>query len=75
MEARDDMKVAVRHLTIADYKDLKESMIQAYTGSRMSYWHEENIENLLTIFPEGQLCVVVNERVVAAALSLIIEYS
>lgn len=68
------MTVSLRHLTIEDYKDLKEAMIQAYTGSRMSYWSEESIEQLLAVFPKGQLCVEMNGKVVAGALSLIVDY-
>lgn len=64
----------MRHLTLEDYKDLKEAMIQAYSGSRMSYWTEESIGQLLDVFPDGQLCVEMNGKVVAGALSLIIDY-
>jgi len=49
-------------------------MIEAYTGSRMSYWDHESIARLLNIFPEGQICVEMNGVVVAAALSLILDY-
>ncbi|MEZ4721810.1 MAG: bifunctional GNAT family N-acetyltransferase/carbon-nitrogen hydrolase family protein [Flavobacteriales bacterium] len=71
----EDVQVGVRHLTIEDYKDLKEAMIEAYSGSRMSYWSEASIESLLRVFPEGQLCVEMNGKVVGGALSLIIDYS
>jgi len=73
-ENTDEKKVVLRHLTLKDYKDLKEAMIEAYTGSRMSYWSEESIQSILQVFPEGQLCVEVNGKVVAGALSLIINY-
>jgi ribosomal protein S18 acetylase RimI-like enzyme len=71
---KEEMKVVLRHLTLADYTDLKEAMIEAYSGSRMSHWHEENIARLLETFPEGQVCIEVNKKVVAVALSLIIDY-
>ena len=64
----------LRHLTIEDYTDLREAMIEAYTGSRMSYWDHESIARLLNIFPEGQICAEMNGVVVAAALSLILDY-
>lgn len=70
----EDRKVVLRHLTLRDYNDLKVAMEQAYTGSRMSYWTEESISQLLDIFPEGQLCIEMNGTVVAGALSLIIDY-
>ena len=70
----EDRKVVLRHLTLRDYNDLKVAMEQAYIGSRMSYWTEESIAQLLEIFPEGQLCVEMNGTVVAGALSLILDY-
>ncbi len=67
------MQVTVRPLRIEDYEDLKVSMIEAYDGMG-GVWRKANIQKLLQLFPEGQLCVVVDDRVVACALSLIVEY-
>lgn len=69
--------IEVRNLTIEDYLDLKESMIAAYAemGRGNIYWQEQSIRKLITLFPEGQICVTVNERVVGCALSLIVDYS
>lgn len=67
------MQVTVRPLRIEDYEDLKSSMIEAYDGMG-GVWRKANIQKLLKLFPEGQLCVVVDDRVVACALSLIVEY-
>jgi predicted amidohydrolase/GNAT superfamily N-acetyltransferase len=58
-----------------DYEDLKVSMIEAYSGWESSYWKESHIKRLLEIFPEGQVGVVVNGKIVAIALSLIVDYS
>ncbi|MBE8714524.1 bifunctional GNAT family N-acetyltransferase/carbon-nitrogen hydrolase family protein [Sphingobacterium hungaricum] len=63
------MEIRERTLTIEDYRDLKTSMAKAYAdGSEV--WSRENIEDLIEIFPEGQLCVEVDGHVVACALSL-----
>ncbi len=70
-----EVKIELRNLEINDYLDLKESMKEAYAGIGGVYWGEKDIEKLLTLFPEGQLCIVVNGKVVASALSLIINYS
>lgn len=67
------MDIQVRNLTEKDYKDLKRSMAKAYGGDSGELWTRENIEDLINLFPEGQLCVEVNGRVVACALSLIID--
>ena len=67
-------KVELRNLQIEDYKQLKNSMIKAYCEIDGAYWQEEEIENLLSIFPEGQLVILVDDKVVGAALSLIVSY-
>ncbi len=69
------LNIALRNLQLSDFLDLKHSMIQAYSGLEGMIWREQQIRKLLKIFPEGQLCVMVNEKVVAVALSLIIDYS
>src|SRR3546814_11035818 len=38
------------------------------------FWDQDKIEKLLRIFPEGQFCVEVNGKVVACALSIIVNY-
>lgn len=67
-------KVKLRNLQIEDYKELKNSMQEAYSELENSYWREDQIEKLLKIFPEGQLVILVDGKVVGSALSLIIEY-
>ncbi len=37
--------IDVRSLTIEDYQELKESMIQAYASLGGQYWKEEAIKN------------------------------
>ncbi len=70
----DIKNVEVRNLNIDDYEELKTSMIQAYEKWPESYWRESQIQKLLSIFPIGQIAVVVDGVVVGAALSLIIKY-
>jgi predicted amidohydrolase/ribosomal protein S18 acetylase RimI-like enzyme len=65
------MDIKVRPLSKKDYSDLKSSMAQAYQSAD-DVWTRENIVDLIDVFPEGQLCVEVNNRVVACALSLIL---
>lgn len=70
-------KVELRNLRIEDYKELRMSMQHAYTGSEMEmeepYWALNDIKRLLKIFPEGQLVVLVDDKVVGSALSLIVD--
>ncbi|RKS01192.1 MULTISPECIES: bifunctional GNAT family N-acetyltransferase/carbon-nitrogen hydrolase family protein [unclassified Flavobacterium] len=65
-------KVELRNLRIEDYKELKKSMMEAYSELENAYWKEHHINKLLTIFPEGQLVILVDGKVVGSALSLIV---
>jgi predicted amidohydrolase/GNAT superfamily N-acetyltransferase len=68
------MNIEIRKLTIEDYKDLRESMVQAYDTSGNGVWSKANIQNLLNIFPTGQQCIAVDDKVVACSLSIIVDY-
>lgn len=67
-------KVELRNLQIEDYKQLKTSMLHAYQEFDESYWEEEEIELLLSLFPEGQLVILVDDKVVGSALSILVNY-
>ncbi len=66
--------VQLRHLVLEDYEALKDIMKRSYTGIHNSYWGEDDITKLLRIFPEGQLCMEVDGKLVAAALAIIVDY-
>ncbi|MCD0487958.1 bifunctional GNAT family N-acetyltransferase/carbon-nitrogen hydrolase family protein [Pedobacter sp. MC2016-14] len=68
------MKIETRKLTLEDYSDLKESMEQAYDTLGGSIWSRQTIAKLLTLFPEGQLCIAVDDKVVACSLAIIVDY-
>ncbi|MBQ0147905.1 MAG: bifunctional GNAT family N-acetyltransferase/carbon-nitrogen hydrolase family protein [Flavobacteriaceae bacterium] len=65
------MNIEVRNLTLEDYNDLTLSTIEAYEN-KLGTWSKEEITELLSIFPEGQFCIAVNNKVVASALSIIV---
>jgi len=71
-------KVELRNLRIEDYKELRISMQHAYKDVDLDmdepYWAEKDIKKLLNIFPEGQLVVLVDDKVVGSALSLIVDH-
>jgi len=66
-------KIELRNLQLDDYLELKNSMLESYTGMEDPYWNKSEIEKLLSIFPEGQLVVLVDDIVVGSALSIIID--
>jgi predicted amidohydrolase/ribosomal protein S18 acetylase RimI-like enzyme len=71
----EEIKVIVRHLQLSDYEDLRETMALAYAAIGEDPWKKRHVANLLRTFPEGQIAVEVNGRVVGCALSLIVDYS
>jgi predicted amidohydrolase len=67
-------KVELRQLNIDDYQELRTTEEEAYRNWEERGWDEQNIRTLLDIFPEGQLAILVNDKVVGCALSLIVNY-
>ncbi|HEU4716585.1 MAG TPA: bifunctional GNAT family N-acetyltransferase/carbon-nitrogen hydrolase family protein [Bacteroidia bacterium] len=67
--------VEVRHLRLDDYMGLRDSMHEAYKNWHGSVWTENNIRGLLDVFPEGQVVVLVNGKVVGCALSIVVNYA
>ncbi len=66
--------IEVRGLTIEDYQTLKDSMIQAYASLGGQYWKEEALKRLTEKFPNGQIVLTHNGKVVGCALSIIVNY-
>ncbi len=66
--------VNIRALRMDDYEGLKGCMIRAYPQMPEAFWKEHQISRLLSIFPEGQLVVTLNEQIVGCALSIIVRY-
>ncbi|MDF3819789.1 bifunctional GNAT family N-acetyltransferase/carbon-nitrogen hydrolase family protein [Leptospira sp. 96542] len=69
----EEMNITVEYLKMEDYEIFKEAMIKAYSNYPDYYWRREQIQRLLSIFPDGQAVVKVNGRVAGAALSLIVD--
>ncbi len=67
-------KLHLRQLRIDDYDDVRRIMDHVYP-SMGGAWTREQFEAMISRFPEGQLCIEDKGRVVAAALSLIIDSS
>lgn len=67
--------IELRNLQMSDYIELRDSMIEAYKDWDDSFWKEHHIRKLLDIFPEGQIVILVDGKVVGSALSLIIDYT
>ncbi|MCS6968207.1 MAG: bifunctional GNAT family N-acetyltransferase/carbon-nitrogen hydrolase family protein [Cytophagales bacterium] len=68
-------KLLLRNLRIEDYDDMLEIMQLVYSNIGDGIWPKSDIETLLNIFPEGQICIEDNGKVVACALSIVIDYN
>ena len=67
--------VEIRNLNITDYKELRDSMDEAYASWSGYDWEEHHIKKLLHLFPEGQIAVTMGEKVVGAALSICVKFN
>lgn len=67
-------KLKTRHLRLDDCAILRDLNIKAYKDVSEP-WTSEEFARLIKLFPEGQICIEDNGKPVAAALSLIIDFS
>lgn len=67
-------RLQLRPLRASDYDDIKEIMDRVYKGGLQGAWTPEQFRSQLERFPEGQICVEDNGKVLAAALSLVVDY-
>lgn len=65
-------QVILRQTTLDDYEDVREIMHRVYP--HMGPWERELFAKQIERFPEGQLCIENEGRVVAAAISMIVDY-
>lgn len=68
------MQIEIRKLSIDDYDELTEAMQKAYPEIDDNVWSKRNIQKLTSIFAEGQICILVDGKLAAAALSIIVQY-
>ena len=68
------VNLTLRNLKISDYNQVKKIMTVSYKGLDDAIWERANIKKLLKVFPDGQLCVEVDGKMVACALAIIVDY-
>ena len=74
MDNTQELKIELRNLQQEDYKDLRAVMVESYDGYEDEPWRSRDINILLEKFPEGQICICANEKVVGCALSIVVDY-
>ncbi len=67
-----EKKIIVRPLKPEDYKDLTDLQLKCFPG--MKPWSWEQFESQLSIFPEGQIGVIFESKLVASSSSLILNF-
>ncbi len=71
-------RLRLRHLRPEDYDDLQAMMAAIYTGIKGKFGGalaKGKYLSMLNRFPEGQICIEDRGRVIAVALSLVVDYS
>jgi len=74
MKIQDIENIELEYLTLQDYEELKDAMIEAYSNMPGSYWREIHIKTLIDKFQEGQVVIKVNGQLAGCALSIIVDY-
>jgi len=70
MEKNTNKKVRLRQIKRSDYKEIVELQLKCFSG--MKPWSESQFNNLLTNFPEGQICILMQNKIVASCSGLVI---
>lgn len=64
--------ITVRPITIDDYEHI--TVLQQNSFAGMKPWTREQLQSHLERFPEGQLCVEFNGRIVGSSSSLVVDF-
>lgn len=66
-------KLLLRNLQVSDYPDIKRIMEQVYHSAGGAL-PESKFRSILKTFPEGQICIEDDGKVVAAAFAVVVDY-
>jgi len=67
-----EKKIVLRQLQLDDYNNLIDLQKQCFPG--MQTWGYDQIVSQLKFFPEGQICIELDGKIVASSSSLIIDF-
>lgn len=70
---QQNINIELAYLTMSDYQELKEAMIESYRHMPGSFWKEHHIEKLLKVFPKGQVVIKANGHIAGCALSILVK--
>jgi len=67
-----EKNLVVRPLRLADWNDVVDLQQRCFAG--METWTKEQFESQLRIFPEGQICIEYQGKLVASSSSLVLDF-
>jgi predicted amidohydrolase/ribosomal protein S18 acetylase RimI-like enzyme len=65
-------KIKLRRIKLSDYDQITSMQERCFPG--MKPWSQSQFKNILTIFPEGQMCIQYGKNIIASSCSLIINF-
>jgi predicted amidohydrolase/ribosomal protein S18 acetylase RimI-like enzyme len=68
-----EKQIIVRQIRLEDYDQLVQLQLKCFPG--MKPWRLEQLESQLKTFPEGQICIAYEGRIVASSSSLILDFA
>lgn len=68
-----EKKIRLRRIALSDLPVLVEMGQRCFPG--MTPWKRDQLESMLRMFPEGQLCIQYGKKVVASSSSLVVDFS
>lgn len=61
-------------LDLSYYEDLKSLMLRSYPNLKDPFWKKEQLDKLISLFPQGQIMIKINGKIVACSLSILVTY-
>ncbi len=68
-----EKNIVIRQIQMEDYEKITELQLKCFPG--MKLWTREQLESQLSIFPEGQICIEYEGKIVSSSSSLILDFS
>ncbi len=68
-----EKNIILRQLTESDYESVVSMQLKCFP--HMKSWSKEQFSSQISIFPEGQICLQFQDKIVASSSSLILDFS
>ena len=72
MDLNEIESIEIDLLREGDHLEVKKAMLEAYPNMPGVYWKESHLQQLMRIFPEGQVVIRINGQLAGGALSIIV---